>query len=154
VAKAGRYRVKIMAGQKFITIMPLGRNALAKSGRNGLDSAGQPREGQAILLREIKNRFLALIPPAIFLGITWYFGWNSVHGARGLEAQAQERAELAKAQAQFATVDATRQLWETRIADLSNQSVAPDMLDDQARAVLNLANPQDLVVELPAPAAK
>lgn len=106
------------------------------------------------MLREIKNRFLALIPPAIFLGITWYFAWNSIHGARGLEAQAAERAQLAQAKLQFAAVDAQRAMWETKIADLSNQSIAPDMLETQARQVLNLASPADLVVQLPAAPAK
>jgi len=89
-----------------------------------------------------------MAPPAIFLAITYYFGYNAVHGKSGLEAQEVQRAELAQAKAQFATVDAQRAQWETRIADLSGQSIAGDMLDGQARQVLNLADPGDLVVEL------
>ncbi len=105
------------------------------------------------MLRFLKNRLLEALWPSIFLGITAYFAWNAVHGHSGLEAQAVQRRELATAQAQFAAVDAQRQQWETRIADLSAQSIGPDMLDDQARRVLNLANPGDLVVRLP-PAAQ
>ncbi len=100
------------------------------------------------MLRAVKNRLRGLAPPALFLAITWYFAWNSVHGHSGLEAQRVQRAELVKAQADFAAVDAQRAAWETRIADLSGQSIAPDMLDDQARQVLNLADPRDLVVNL------
>ena len=100
------------------------------------------------MLRAIKNRLRSGLPPAIFLGITWYFGWNALHGHSGLEAQNVQRAELAQAQQQFAATDATRQQWETKIADLSGQSISPDMLDGQARKVLNLANPNDLVIDL------
>ncbi len=58
-----------------------------------------------------------MVPPAIFLAITWYFGFNALHGARGLEAQAIERAQLVKAQQNFAVVDAARAQWETRVSD-------------------------------------
>jgi len=100
------------------------------------------------LLRFLKNRLRMALPPAIFLAITFYFGWNAVHGHSGLEAQATQRVALAQAQAEFAQVDAQRAQWETRIADLSAQSIGPDMLDDQARQVLNLAEPGDIVVQL------
>ncbi len=91
-----------------------------------------------------------MMPPVIFLGITWYFAWNAMHGSRGLEAQRVQLAELAKAQAAFTAIDAQRSLWETRIATLNGQTVARDMLDNEARLVLNLADPADLVVQLPA----
>ena len=92
-----------------------------------------------------------MIPPLIFLGITWYFGWNAVHGTRGMEAQRVQNIKLAEARAAFTSIDAERNLWEARIATLNGQAVARDMLDDEARLVLNLADPADLVVELPAP---
>jgi len=106
------------------------------------------------LLRALKRRLLAPLPPVIFLAITGYFAWNAVHGARGLEAQAQQRAQLAKAQADFATVDAQRQIWETKVAALGGPAIAPDMLDEQARKMLNDADPSDLVVDLPPAPAK
>jgi cell division protein FtsB len=106
------------------------------------------------LLREIKRRLIAMVPPLIFLAITWYFGWNALHGARGLEAQAQERRQLAQAQQNFAVVDASRAQWETRVAALGGPAIAPDMLDEAARKVLNLADPADLVVKLPSIAVK
>jgi cell division protein FtsB len=101
------------------------------------------------LLRAVKRRFLATLPPAVFLAITYYFAWNAVHGRSGLEAQAAQRAALRQVAQNFATVDAQRAEWETRIADLSGPSITGDMLDEQARQVLNLADPDDLVIELP-----
>jgi cell division protein FtsB len=101
------------------------------------------------LLRAIKYRLRALLPPAIFLAITWYFGWNAIHGKSGLQAQQGQRAELQQAQQDYAKAELQRGQWQTRIADLSGQSIEPDMLDEQARQVLNLAHPNDLVIDLP-----
>lgn len=102
------------------------------------------------MLRGLKNRLRAIVPPVIFLGITWYFAWNAMHGSRGMEAQRAQQAELAQARLAFASLDAERKAWETRIATLNDQSIASDMLDNEARLVLNLADPADLVVQLPA----
>lgn len=91
-----------------------------------------------------------MVPPVLFLGITWYFAFNAMHGTRGLEAQHLQEAELTQARIEFAAVDNQRSEWETRIATLNGQSIAGDMLDNEARVVLNLANPADLIVEIPA----
>ena len=100
------------------------------------------------MLRAIRNRLRALAPPLVFLAITYYFGWNAVHGKSGLEAQSVQSQELAQATQRYQQVEAERAAWQTRIADLNSQSIQPDMLDEQARDVLNLANPQDMVIEL------
>ncbi len=101
------------------------------------------------MLRAIKYRLRSYLPPAIFLAISGYFGWNAMHGKSGLEAQNVQLAELAQARQAFSAADTERQQWEVRIADLSGRSISQDMLDGQARKVLNLANPNDLVIDLP-----
>ncbi len=103
------------------------------------------------MLRIVKHRLYAMAPPAIFLAITYYFGWNAIHGKSGLDAQQAQRAQLlAKAQLGICSKAgiAQRAQWQTRIADLSGQSIEPDMLNEQARQVLNLADPNDLVIDL------
>jgi cell division protein FtsB len=100
------------------------------------------------VLRAIRNRLRAIAPPVVFLAITYYFGWNAVHGKSGLEAQHVQQQELAQATARNEAVAAERLAWQTKIADLNGQSIQPDMLDEQAREVLNLANPQDMVIDL------
>jgi cell division protein FtsB len=90
-----------------------------------------------------------LVAPAVFLALTYYFGWNAVHGKSGLEAQLVQRQQLQAAQAQAAAAQQSLMAWQTKVADLSAQSIAPDMLDEEAREVLNLANPNDLVIDLP-----
>lgn len=101
------------------------------------------------MLREIRYRLRGLMVPVIFMSLTYYFGWNAVHGKSGLEAQVAQRAQL---QAQQQNADQIHQqmvLWQTRVAALSNNAIQPDMLNMEARDVLNLADPNDLVVDLP-----
>jgi len=118
------------------------------------ESPGCPAESRKVfVLRAIRNRLRALAPPVVFLAITYYFGWNALHGKSGWEAQRVQQEELTQATARFHAVEAQRTAWATKIADLSGQSIQPDMLDEQAREVLNLANPRDLVIELAPPKA-
>lgn len=100
------------------------------------------------VLREIRHRLRGLIVPAIFMALTYYFGWNAVHGKSGLEAQAAQRALLQAEQQNADKVHQQLVLWQTKVAALSNRSVEPDMLNEEAREVLNLADPNDLVVDL------
>ena len=101
------------------------------------------------MLRALKNRLRGLVAPTIFLALTYYFGWNAIHGKSGLEAQADQRTQLQAAQKQ---ADATHQrlvMWQTKVTALSGQAIQPDMLDEESREVLNLSDPNDLVIDLP-----
>lgn len=100
------------------------------------------------MLRGLKLKLFAMAPPAVFLCLTGYFAWNAVHGNNGLQAQLKQRAALASAQQSYKETDAQRAVWEAKVNALSDKSIAPDMLDAQARTVLNLANQRDIVVNL------
>ncbi|MGE4480616.1 FtsB family cell division protein [Acidocella sp.] len=102
------------------------------------------------MLRALKNRLRGLVAPSIFLALTYYFGWNAVHGKSGLEAQAAQRTQLQSAQTNAEATHGRLVMWQTKVKDLAGQSIQPDMLDEQAREVLNLSDPNDLVVDLPA----
>ena len=43
---------------------------------------------------------------------------------------------------------AERDGWETRVAGLRARHLDPDTLDERARAMLNLAEPSDVIVKL------
>ena len=103
------------------------------------------------MLRALKHRLRGFVIPAVFLSLTYYFGWNAVHGQNGLKAQVMERAALQTQQQQTDTIGQKLTLWQTRVAALSSHSIEPDMLNAEARTILNLADPSDLVVDLPTP---
>jgi cell division protein FtsB len=98
--------------------------------------------------RELKRRARIMVAPAIFLAITGYFGWNATQGERGLVAYAQRQDLLRQVVADQDAAKAERDSWQTRVAGLRAQHLDPDTLDERARAMLNLAEPSEVIVKL------
>jgi cell division protein FtsB len=96
--------------------------------------------------REIKRRLRAMIAPCVFLSLVAYFGWNATQGEHGLMAADQREAMLKQAQAEYVQAQADRDAWERRVSGLRNNHIDPDTLDERARAMLNLADPNDIIV--------
>ena len=84
--------------------------------------------------------------PALFLSLVAYFLWNATQGDHGLQAYAIRQDELKALQAELGKVQAEQSGWERRVSELRSQHVDPDMLDERARAMLNLAEPSDIVM--------
>ena len=91
-----------------------------------------------------------MIAPAIFLSITAYFGWNATQGDRGLVAYAQRQELLRQVVADHTAAKAERDSWEIRVSGLRARHLDPDTLDERARAMLNLSNPNEVIVKLSA----
>ena len=53
---------------------------------------------------------------------------------------------MARAEATLAETEATKRIWEHRVAGLRNQSLDPDMIDERARFLLHAAWPHDIIV--------
>ncbi len=98
------------------------------------------------LMRGIKRGAKAAVPPLVFLAVVGYFSWQATRGSRGLEAFAVRERQLVTAQSDLAQVQTEQEGWERRVAALRTQHLDPDMLDERARSMLNLAKPTDLVI--------
>lgn len=96
--------------------------------------------------REIKRRVKAVVAPLIFLTLVGYFGWNAVQGDRGLVAFAQRKELLAQAQQDQAKAQSELAAWERRVSGLRSRNIDADALDERARAMLNLADPSEIIV--------
>ncbi len=97
--------------------------------------------------REVKRRLRGAIAPVVFLAVTAYFCWNAVQGPHGLKAFAAQQAVLKQAQADLAAAQADRDAWQRRVHALESDHLDRDMLDERARALLNLANSNDIIVQ-------
>jgi cell division protein FtsB len=97
---------------------------------------------------EFKHRIGAALPPAIFVAITGYFTWNAIQGDRGLVAYSHRQALLRQVVAEQKAAKIERDGWETRVDGLRPHHLNPDTLDERARAMLNLADPSDVIVKL------
>ena len=96
--------------------------------------------------RAVKRKAKGAIAPAIFLSLVAYFVWNVMEGDRGLRSYAQRQQLLRQAQAELAQAEKDKEGWERRVAGLRNQHIDRDTLDERARAMLNMADPSDIIV--------
>ena len=101
------------------------------------------------ILRELKRRTRQLIPQVISACVLVYFVYHGLQGDRGFLAWLQLTQELEEARAMESRLGTERQLLESRVRGLQPQSLDPDLLDRQARAVLNLGHPDDIIVLVP-----
>ena len=96
--------------------------------------------------RELRRRAKAAVAPLLFLGLVGYFGWSATRGDHGLVAYAARQQLLAQAKDNLVRTQADRIEWERRVAELRSDHLDPDLLDERARAMLNLADPSDIIV--------
>lgn len=87
-----------------------------------------------------------MVAPTVFLGLVVYFLWNATQGDRGLQAYAVRQEQLRSLRAELERVQHEQSGWDRRVAALRPQHLDPDTLDERSRAMLNLADPADIVV--------
>ncbi len=100
----------------------------------------------AYLLNWTKRLLAAVVGPAAFLAAAAFFLWSATQGDRGLQAYAVARQELATVKNKLAATEADVQVWERRVANLRANRLDLDALDERARATLNLADPNDIIM--------
>ena len=98
------------------------------------------------IVRFAQRAAKAMLPPLLFLSLAGYFGWNAMRGEHGLRAYAMRQHQLVTARAEQKAAEEERNAWEVRVAGLRANHIDPDTLDERARAMLNLADPNDVVV--------
>jgi len=95
---------------------------------------------------ELRRRFALIVVPVLGLGALAYLGYHFFEGERGLKASWSVEQRLAKAEAERKTLTAERQRIEGRVALLREGSLDRDMLDERLRQMLNLVQPNDIVI--------
>ncbi len=96
--------------------------------------------------RRLNQAARSMAAPALFLALVGYFGWNTAQGDRGLQSYALRQGQLKAVQADLRQVELDRDVLERRVIGLRTQRLDPDTLDERARAMLNVADPADIVV--------
>jgi cell division protein FtsB len=91
-------------------------------------------------------RFTAFIFPLLACGAAGYFGYHLQTGGHGLEARAELEGRKAVLEGELAGRKGGRMRLEPYFALLRPESLDPDMLDERARAILDLAHPNDLIM--------
>lgn len=90
-----------------------------------------------------------LVVPVLVLAVAAYFAHYALSGDRGLGARERVEARIAQAKTKLAEVTGERERLERRVNALKADHLDPDMLDERAREILNLARPDDVIVVTP-----
>lgn len=99
-----------------------------------------------MVLQEIKRRAGLIAGPVLGVSLMCYFGYHLVQGERGLLAWLQLTQEVKLAKTQLAELDQQRSALDRRVSLLRPEHLDRDMLDERARATLNLAGPHEIVI--------
>jgi cell division protein FtsB len=100
-----------------------------------------------MVIRPRIRRFLTALGlyvlAALFIG---YFGINAYTGNHGLKARQTLDHEIASLGRELERTRTERERWERRVALLQPDRIDPDMLDEEARFLLDYVDPRDIIV--------
>jgi cell division protein FtsB len=91
-------------------------------------------------------RLILPVSTALFLS---YFGYHALYGGNGLYSKHIVEQQTRELQAKLDALTAQRAALQQQVALLSDGTVEKDMLDEQARRALNMAQPGELVILRP-----
>jgi cell division protein FtsB len=99
-------------------------------------------------LRAFLNALALYTIAALLIG---YFGVNSYTGNHGLRAKQDLDQQIADLSKELASLRSERADWQQRVSLLRPEGIDQDMLDERARALLNYADPRDLILQIKQP---
>lgn len=88
---------------------------------------------------------------AVALGLVafqGYLGFNVVSGQFGIESQKAMQAEIGELKAQAGALSAEIDAYRHRVALFDPARLDPDIVSERARALLSMAQPDDLLIML------
>ena len=100
-------------------------------------------------LRSILTALGLYVMAALLIG---YFGVNAFSGNRGLKAKQDIDQQMAALSGELGRLKRERAQWQRRVALLKADNLDADMLNERARALLDYADPHELILMLQPPA--
>src|ERR1700687_5216113 len=99
-----------------------------------------------MVVQEVRRRAGFIAGPVLGISLMCYFGYHLVQGERGLLSWLRLTQEIKLAKTQLAQLDGERAGLEGRVSLMRPEHLDRDMLDERARATLNLAAPHEIVI--------
>ncbi len=98
------------------------------------------------LVVELRRRGRHVIGPTFGALVVGYFLFHAVQGDRGILAWAELKQEVAQAEQTLDRLTKARNKLDSRVKLLRSGSLDRDLLDERARIVSGLANPDEIVI--------
>lgn len=92
------------------------------------------------------SRWRALAITTLLIGFQGYLGYSALRGQFGIESQQQMQREIGELEAKSAMLKAEIDSYRHRATLFDPQKLDPDILTERARALLNMAQADDIVV--------
>ncbi len=84
--------------------------------------------------------------PFVCVSLIGYFAYHLFVGDHGLRARTRLETRISTLQGELSGLQAVRAKLDRDVALLRAEYLDPDMLDERARAILNFAHPNDIVI--------
>lgn len=98
----------------------------------------------------IRTRVRAVLIPLVLYGISGaaasFFVWSAANGERGSRAKAEYIQQIAQLEDELASLRKERQNWATRVKLMKPDAIDADLLEEEARYLLNRVDKRDLVI--------
>ena len=98
------------------------------------------------VVQEIRKRARLIAGPVLGISLMCYFAYHLVEGERGLISWLRLSQEVKLAKTRLAQLDGEREALDRRVSLMRPEHLDRDMLDERARATLNYAGPNDVVI--------
>ena len=98
------------------------------------------------MIRSVRHRLRHILGPLLGLTAVVYFAYHTVEGDRGVLAWMRLQTKLDEAELQLSKVTSDRQELEHRVLLLRPDHLDPDMLEERARAMLNMGHDGEQVI--------
>ena len=96
-----------------------------------------------ITRQDQRRRFRDLLPSIIAASVFSYFAYHATQGDRGIFAWWRISHQLASDQTTLDQLQSERRATELRVSLLRPESLDPDLLEEQARIMLNFGTPDE-----------
>ncbi len=87
-----------------------------------------------------------LVRPLMWMLVTFYMGYHTLHGERGLYALMRDKREVAQLEQELASTKSNREKMELRVRHLRDNSLDRDLLDEQMRRMMGVMHKGEVVM--------
>ena len=106
-----------------------------------------------VVFREMRRHAGVLIAPVLGFVATVYCVYHTIEGDHGIAAWVRINHELHAAQDNLDAVTKQRLALDQKVRDMRPDHVDPDLLDEEVRKNLDMAQPNEIVIIRPKPPA-
>lgn len=105
--------------------------------------------GRMVVRTRLRGILFPLMLYCVAGGIGSYFVWHAINGERGLKTDDEYERKIARLKDELVATRNEKDQWRHRIDLLRGDTIDRDLLEEEARVILDRVHKSDLVIFLP-----